>query len=211
MGTAERREREKTERRRNILTAARKLFWKNGFASTTVPAIAAAAELAPGTLYLYFPSKEALYVELLIEGYVPLLESLRAAAASDPDPRKQAEALVDAFTGFARQSPEYFDIIFFVLQRDAVGPHDTISDRDQIRRLTAQEEACKQAAADVLRRLRPDLHADRLQLILEAVWSMLVGVVFYFRRDGRERFQAVAEEAKRMILAAVMRSSPPVS
>jgi AcrR family transcriptional regulator len=205
MGTAERREREKQERRAQILKSARKLFWKNGFSSTTMPAIAKAAELAPGTLYLYFPSKEALYIELLVEGYEPLLDRLRSAVSSVGEPRAQAEALIDAFVGYARERPEYFDIIFFVLQRDAGGPRETLVDPDQLRRLDVQERACKDVAAEVLARLRPEFSAEQLQLTVEAVWSMLVGVVFYFRRDGDERFADLAGHARDLILRAVDR------
>ena len=40
MGTGERREREKDRRRQEILDAARAIFFRNGFAATTMPAVA---------------------------------------------------------------------------------------------------------------------------------------------------------------------------
>ena len=43
MGTQERRARERQERREQIIVAARRLFWKQGFTRTTMPEIAAAA------------------------------------------------------------------------------------------------------------------------------------------------------------------------
>ena len=46
------------ERRKNILDAALKLFVERGFNETTVQDVAAAAGMATGTVYLYFPSKE---------------------------------------------------------------------------------------------------------------------------------------------------------
>jgi AcrR family transcriptional regulator len=205
MGTAERREREKQKRREHILKTARKLFWKKGFPGSTMPDIAKAAELAPGTLYLYFPSKEAIYIELLAEGFGQLRDRLIGAVRPDDETPAQAAALIDAFIGYARECPEYFDIIFFVLQRGAGGPRDTLVETGQLRRLEEQETACKAVAAGVLSRIRPDLTPGELDLTVEAVWSMLVGVVFYFRREGNERFAAVADQARQLILRAVNR------
>ena len=48
------------QRRREILEAAVGLFRERGFEVTTVQAIARMAEVAAGTVYLYFPSKEAI-------------------------------------------------------------------------------------------------------------------------------------------------------
>ena len=52
------------ERRSEILEAATKLFQDRGFESTTVQAVAAEAGVAAGTVYLYFPSKEAILAAL---------------------------------------------------------------------------------------------------------------------------------------------------
>jgi AcrR family transcriptional regulator len=48
-------------RRREILSAAVKVFGKKGFAATCVGDIAEAAKIAKGTVYLYFDSKEEIY------------------------------------------------------------------------------------------------------------------------------------------------------
>jgi AcrR family transcriptional regulator len=62
----ERRKKEKENRKNVILKAARKLFFEKGFKSVTVDSIAAKAELSKGSIYLYFDSKEEIYVEILI-------------------------------------------------------------------------------------------------------------------------------------------------
>ena len=68
MGLKERRAREKAHRKKAILLAAKNAFFENGFQATTMEQIAHAAELSKGTVYLYFQSKEELYVSLLKEG-----------------------------------------------------------------------------------------------------------------------------------------------
>ncbi len=92
MGITERRQREAEKRRQDILKAAQKVFWEKGFSGTTMPQVAAEAELAPGTLYLYFPSKDALYVELLVEGYDVLKERLHAQAKEMGSAKDRAAA-----------------------------------------------------------------------------------------------------------------------
>lgn len=169
MGTWERRVREKEERRRQIVNAARRLFRERGYKATTIPRIAEAAELAPGTLYLYFPGKEALYIELLNEGYDILLARLRETSRRKATPRRQAEALMDAFTDFAREQPDYFDMIFFVLQSARREIRQLSAHRDLLEKLLVREKACKDFAAAVLGRARPRDTAAERALQVEAV------------------------------------------
>jgi AcrR family transcriptional regulator len=198
MGTHQRREREAAGRREAILDAARTLFWKNGFAGTTMPQIAAAAELAPGTLYLYYGSKTTLYATLLDEGYDLLLARLHAAIPAAGGPRRQAGALIDTFADFARAHPAYFDILFFVLQKEGATRKDTLP-REQVRRLLEREQACKAVAAGVL--ARAGVPPKRQAAAVEAVWSMLAGLLFFFRHE--EALGAVAGEARRLLLAGL--------
>lgn len=67
MSTAERRAREKDERRREILRAAIRCFRQRGYEGTTLDQVAREAEIAKGTIYLYFPSKADLFATLLLE------------------------------------------------------------------------------------------------------------------------------------------------
>ncbi|WP_054033605.1 TetR/AcrR family transcriptional regulator [Desulfatitalea tepidiphila] len=64
MGIQDRREREKEQRRNQIIVAARRVFHEKGFTNATIKNIANEAELGFGTLYLYFKNKEELFVAL---------------------------------------------------------------------------------------------------------------------------------------------------
>jgi AcrR family transcriptional regulator len=66
MGIADRKKRERESRRSLILQTAERLFLRDGFQAVTVEQIAREAELAKGSIYLHFQSKEELYVELLL-------------------------------------------------------------------------------------------------------------------------------------------------
>jgi AcrR family transcriptional regulator len=54
-------------RRQLILGAARRCFARNGFAGPTTKSVAAAAAISEGLLFKHFPSKAALYAEILAE------------------------------------------------------------------------------------------------------------------------------------------------
>lgn len=83
--------------RQRIITAAIDVFGRLGFHRATIADVATAAELAKGTLYLYFRSKEA----ILIAGYRHYADRIvsRAEAKareSRPDVRARLLALVEA-------------------------------------------------------------------------------------------------------------------
>jgi len=209
MGTADRRRRESHQRRQEILAAARKLFWAKGYTKATVAHIAQEVELAPGTIYLYFPNKDALYVALLMEGYELFLDRLKVATRVSGSPVDRASGLIKAFFGFARDFPEYFDIIFFVLQKENCGGWEDNFPVEQVERLREWEASCKRLAAEILEAI--DFESPQTSVHLtDAIWSMLAGVVLYSRNT--ERFDAVAKEAERLLLSAVFgedRPSPP--
>ncbi|MFQ5517323.1 MAG: helix-turn-helix domain-containing protein, partial [Acidimicrobiia bacterium] len=68
MGAKERRERERMERRRAILDAARVLVREHGFNRTTTRMMADRCELSEATLFFYFSSKDEILTSLLLEG-----------------------------------------------------------------------------------------------------------------------------------------------
>jgi AcrR family transcriptional regulator len=66
-GRKERATRRRSHRRTEILAASRKVFSDKGYHASSVADIIAEAGIARGTFYLYFPSKRALFEELLEE------------------------------------------------------------------------------------------------------------------------------------------------
>lgn len=69
-----------TARRRAILDCAARLFSHYGHAKTTIADIAREAEVGVGTVYLEFPSKEAIVEELSTSAHVRVLEAMRRVA-----------------------------------------------------------------------------------------------------------------------------------
>jgi len=113
MTTAERRAREKARRQEQILQAAKEVFFQKGVHRATMDDVAARAEVAKGTLYLYFQSKEDILAHLLLEGLSILLTELEAAYA--PEEERSAEEricrLARAYLDFSRTHPDHFRLL----------------------------------------------------------------------------------------------------
>ncbi len=105
---AGRRERQKYERERRILAAARRLFDRKGYDGTSMENVAARAGLAVGTLYNYFPSKEELLFAISRADTEPLLRIGEAILADPPDDPAEAigaltEVMVQGITAGERR------------------------------------------------------------------------------------------------------------
>jgi len=113
VSTSARRERERRQRRRSILQAAREMFFENGFHHATVESVAERAEVSKGTVYLYFASKESLLAHLLLEGLENLVSELDRAYADTMDlpADEQLSALARAYLTFFSQAPQYFPFL----------------------------------------------------------------------------------------------------
>jgi len=77
MGISERKEREKTERRKMIMNCARELILTDGVEGVSMGDIAKKSELSKATLYLYFPSKDDLFNEICEESANMFIDSVR--------------------------------------------------------------------------------------------------------------------------------------
>jgi len=97
MGIHERKQREKERRREDIIAAARKVFSAKGFNSATMEEIASAAELSPGTLYLYFKNKEELHTSLSINILKHLGNEIKQVVHQDISVEEKIERFRDVF------------------------------------------------------------------------------------------------------------------
>lgn len=110
MSIAERKEREKEQRRQDILRAAKTIFFQNGFEKTSMEMIAEECQLAKGTLYLYFKSKEELYLSLVEDGIRILDEMMSQTLALRLQPDQKLLAIVRTYFRFAQTYREHFTI-----------------------------------------------------------------------------------------------------
>lgn len=107
MTAQDRKRQERQARRRRIQDAARPVFIERGFSRASIEQIAKQAQLSVGAIYLYFQSKEDLYVSILETSLVELDTHLAEVRKGDAKARLAAawtrlNAWVDAEPEMAR-------------------------------------------------------------------------------------------------------------
>ena len=80
------------ERKQDILRAAKQMFVQQGYASTTISQIASEAEMATGTLYRYFESKDEL---IWAVSHVHIEEELQAFTTLEEDSASAGDQLLE--------------------------------------------------------------------------------------------------------------------
>lgn len=92
----------RAEKETMILDAAERVFAARGYAAATVKDVAQEAGVATGTVYLYFPSKEELFLALIDRGTRAVLEGIVRARQGKPDViAKLAASLEGAVRAFS--------------------------------------------------------------------------------------------------------------
>ena len=83
MNDVPKRRRRKESRAAEIVESARAIFCDHGFAAARIDDIAARAGVSKGLVYVYFPTKEALFEAVARASVLPVLEVAAAAVTSD--------------------------------------------------------------------------------------------------------------------------------
>lgn len=113
MGIQERKEREKEHRREEILNAAQSVFFEKGLQTATMDEIAEAAELSKGTLYLYYKSKEDLYLGVMIRGMEILHNMFIEATSTDEPTLIKIKNLGDTYYRYFQEHRNFFRMFYF--------------------------------------------------------------------------------------------------
>jgi AcrR family transcriptional regulator len=98
------------QRRCSILRAARAVFARQGYSDTVVEDIATQAGIAKGTLYLYFPSKEQIYLAALLEQARQLDADSRTAMADAADWRDKLHAYLQVRLNYFETHQDFLRI-----------------------------------------------------------------------------------------------------
>jgi AcrR family transcriptional regulator len=185
-------------RRNEIIRIAARLFSERSYYDVTMDEVAAKVGVAKGTLYLYFESKEKLYLAILENGF-KALESLieREVAKGDPAPEILKKVLRLIF-GFYRQNMD----ILRILSRDEthlIREHYNFTEHWRHRGIKLYEKILAKGVKE------GSFHPVNIRLTALIIFGLVRSVTFFYETD--KTAQETAEEVFSLIGRAIIASS----
>ncbi len=166
----------KAATRERILQAARRLFNENGYEATTTRDIAQAAEIATGTLFNYFPTKEAVVACLANEALGGAVAGGRRSVDKNSTLEEELFALVAETLRKLKPLRKHLPSLL----ETSLSPLAATPDEDSTSLRVAHLEAVSAHAA---KHGYGELPATALQLY----WTLYTGVLVFWAHDESPR------------------------
>jgi AcrR family transcriptional regulator len=169
MPTADRRERERSNRRDLIVSAARELAETEGWDAVTTRRLADQVQYSQPVLYSHFANKDAIVAAVALDGFAELTEILARARRQAGTPLR---AVLQAYLDFGATRPALYQAMFALPIDVRFGGGD-------------QTPTQLRAAFDeIVTVLEPVAHGRDVPALAELTWSTLHGIVD-LTRTGR--------------------------
>jgi AcrR family transcriptional regulator len=170
-----RRQEERRLRRDAILAAAKRVYSAKGFLGATIEDIAAEARVSVGTIYLYYKSKEDLYVSLLVESMEIFTRALSAIFRSRRRADRKLRAAWDFFYHFREEFPESYRI-FFLFHHQGFPTAVPPATLQELNRRAGRNFAL--AAAIVKEAMEAGIYREgNPREVVDLLWSIFLGLV----------------------------------
>ena len=100
-----------------ILKAAERIFLQVGYDATTMRKISDAVGMSSAGLYVYFPDKDAIVLEICKTAFTRLGDATRACVAASADPVDRARMMLQAYVRFGLENPATYALAFSAPRR----------------------------------------------------------------------------------------------
>jgi len=202
----------RTERRKArtaaaILDAAEHLFLSRGFGVTTMEDISEEADVAVGSIYAHFGSKDGVYTGLIDRALELDKRYCDEGFDSGTTPVERLVGLSEGYLHFAREHPGYFRLFRFPppdrpSEDTAPQPAERVAER--IREETARMAGCVREAVDlgVARPVDPESTATFLWAAWDGVIACHLGPANMNLTDPE--FEAVLDRAREVLALGLL-------
>lgn len=208
MGIAERKEREKQQRRNDIIDAAERIFFTRGFENLTMDEVAEEAELSKGTLYLYFKSRDDLQFAIFMRGSDILMRMMNDNLSDESDGYRNLLALAGSFIRFSKEYRDYFNLF---MHFETIRMNELNIDQEQVQVYLKEQSPLALVSRQVARGIEDgSMRADLTPEVFSAtLWSQMLGilVVLTNKADLYEIFDLKADDILQTHLEIVSHGS----
>lgn len=191
--------------RSRILTASQKLFAEHGFEAATTRDIARVAGIAAGTLFNYFPTKEAVVQGLVSEAYAAAAEAFDSGGTRDgADLLTLEEELFAHVAAVLRGLKAFRKYVTALLDAELLPLVDRGGDSQSLRAAhleTVGQIAARHGVSDALTPLATQLY-----------WTLFVGVLAFWSKDAspkQEDTLALLDQSLAMFCGWLAAQQPP--
>jgi AcrR family transcriptional regulator len=106
------------ERRAEILAAAQRIFVSEGYAGATIRKIAEEVGVSPTAIYMHFPDKHSMLMELGLSALEEMIRGAQEIAAGPGDPEEKIRQIMRAHIRFALKNKTAYQLVFTEGARD---------------------------------------------------------------------------------------------
>lgn len=157
-------------RRAEILEAAERIFVADGYEGATIRKIADEVGVSSTALYMHFPDKGCILLEISERTITQLLERNRDIAARPMDAGARVRLMLDSYMRWGLEHPNAYQLVFS-------GPNPVSPDKGEtVADLSAQ---CYEIFSGVVREVAADgrLRVGAADSAAQALWASCHGVV----------------------------------
>jgi AcrR family transcriptional regulator len=181
-----RREKEKRQRRKTILRAARRLLFKQGNKPVTISDIAKKAELSKGAIYLYFSSKEEICAQILLDDIGRVHSEVLPIFDGKSSASEVLMGFAHLYVDFFLKDRELFRLLMnFMMHADNLNLSNETDQRiiQETNKAISVTESIFQYGIDKGEFL---LKREDVRIMRDTFWGMLNGVISLHLFIGKE-------------------------
>jgi AcrR family transcriptional regulator len=178
MSTKERKLKEKENRKEVILKAAENVMTQHGLYGLSIEAIAEETQLAKGTIYLYFKSKEEILSSLTIKARNKLFHEFELIEQQSGTAFEKLIQMIRMNYNFYKKFPLYYDLVsLYEANHKAVETEEMYKSSQNITNLVNRIATTAQLEGSLNAAINP-LH------LTMSLWGMTVGMLQLLKVRG---------------------------
>ncbi len=179
MGIKDRRARQKTLLRQQILDAARDLLVRDGYEKLSMRKVAERIDYSPTAIYLHFTNKQDLVCSLCDETFAKLVRELETLPQEFPDPLVRLRKGLERYIAFGLKHPDHYLPAFVLPPPDDLDPkrkqESMSADSNGLKALACLRDCIADGVkARKLRKVDPEVAARAAWAAIHGITSLLI-------------------------------------